>query len=142
MTHRILKSALPLVVAAALAVPAGAQIPIPPLPHVEIHIAHSHPPHARVEYRSEMPGPGYVWVKGFWDWDGGQWVWLPGRWERPASAGVVWVEPHYFRDGEGYRYEPGHWSNQRLAEGSDYREWREKHHHHGDRDHDHDEDHR
>lgn len=141
--HRLLKSILPVVVAAGLCAPAAAQIPVPPLPHVEIHFAHSHPPHPRHEYRAAMPGPGYVWVNGFWDWQATNWIWIPGRWERPAVEGSTWVEPHYYRESTGYRYEPGHWSNQRLEEGSDYREWREKHHHNGDREHeDHDHDQR
>ncbi|HWC65065.1 MAG TPA: YXWGXW repeat-containing protein [Thermoanaerobaculia bacterium] len=141
MTHRILKSVLPAAVAAALALPAAAQIPIPPLPHVEIHIAHSRPPRERVEYRTESPGRGYVWVRGFWDWEGGDWVWIPGRWERPAEPDAVWVQPHYYREGRDYRYEPGHWSTDRLRDGDDYREWREHHHRRHDRDHDRDRDH-
>jgi hypothetical protein len=139
MTHRILKSLLPAALVAAISVPAAAQIPIPPLPHMEIHIAHSAPPRPRAEYRAEMPGPGYVWVKGFWNWDGDQWVWIPGRWDRPAGVDVTWVDPHYFREEGGWRYEPGHWSNERVVEGRDYQEW-SKHHHRSDRDRDHDRD--
>ena len=24
------------------------------------------------------PGPGYVWVNGYWNWVNGGWVWVPG----------------------------------------------------------------
>jgi len=142
MTDRILKSLLPAALVAALSVLAAAQVPIPPIPHMEIHIAHSAPPHVRAEVRTTSPGAGYVWVNGFWNWDGGQWVWLPGRWERPASVDVTWVDPHYYREEGGWRYEPGHWSNERVVEGHDYQEWSRTHHHHDrDRDHDHGDDH-
>ncbi|HKB72068.1 MAG TPA: YXWGXW repeat-containing protein [Thermoanaerobaculia bacterium] len=148
--NRILKSILPAAVAAAIAIPAAGQIPIPPLPHMEIHIARSAPPRPRVEYRNVRPAADYVWVKGFWDWEGGEWVWIPGRWERPAGRDVTWVDPHYDREQDGWRYEPGHWSNERVVEGRDYREWSDKHHkrrdrdreHERDHDHDHDHDHR
>ena len=140
MTNRILKSILPAAFAAVIALPAAAQIPIPPLPHMEIHIAHSAPPHPRVEYRSESPGSDYVWIRGFWDWQGDQWVWIPGRWERPAGRDVTWVDPHYYRESDGWEYQPGHWSNEHVVEGRDYREW-SKHHHHRDRDHEHGDDH-
>jgi hypothetical protein len=94
------------------------------------------------------PAADYVWVKGFWDWEGGEWVGIPGRWERPAGRDVTWVDPHYDREQDGWRYEPGHWSNERVVEGRDYREWSDKHHKRRDRDreherdHDHDHDHR
>jgi hypothetical protein len=120
--------------AAILAAPATAQIPVPPLPSLEIHFAANAPPRPRVERRTVRPGSDYTWVAGSWDWQGSQWGWLPGRWVRPEARNVAWVRPVYVRDGGGYRYQPGHWSNQRIVEGSDYREWHEKHH--NDRDHD------
>ena len=36
------------------------------------------------------PGPGYVWVDGYWNWVGGRWVWVPGAWVLPAHARRVW----------------------------------------------------
>lgn len=127
-----------------LAGPALAQIPVP---NLEVHITSGPPPRIRHERRVARPGPDYVWVAGAYDWNGGQWAWVPGRWERPESRSVRWQAPRYIRDGGSYRYEPGHWSNQRLAEGNDYREWHEKHHNdrghdrRWDRDHDRDRDH-
>ena len=55
------------------------------------------------------PGPGYVWVDGYWDWVGGGWVWVPGRWVLPPRPGAVWVRSYVrpFRD--RFHYYRGHW---------------------------------
>ena len=119
--------------AALLAVPAFSQIPLPPMPNLEVHITNGHPPAAHYEHRPASPGHGYVWVAGSYDWQDGRWAWIPGRWDRP-EAHAYWVKARYVRDGNSYRYEPGHWSNQRLAMGTDYREWHDRHH--NDRNHD------
>src|SRR5215467_5957924 len=60
--NRFLKSVLPFAAAAAIAIPAIGQVPVPPVPHLEIHIAHSHPPYLRHEVRPASPGPGYIWI--------------------------------------------------------------------------------
>ena len=140
MVSKILKTLGPIAVAALVSIPAAAQIPVPPLPNLEIHISHSRPPRLRHERIPPRPADGYIWVGGSWDWQGSRWAWVPGRWDRPAERDVNWVRPRYVRDSGYYRYEPGHWSNQRVVEGEDYRGWREKHHH-GHRDRDRDRDH-
>lgn len=28
--------------------------------------------------------PGFIWVRGYWHWDGVGWVWKAGRWERES----------------------------------------------------------
>lgn len=39
------------------------------------------------------PGPGYVWVAGYWRANGYNRVWVPGCWQyRPAR--VVYAHPH------------------------------------------------
>ena len=136
MLCNLLRAAAALLVATVLAMPASAQIPVP-AGDLEIHIAHSHPPRARHEAIPPRPGEGYVWVAGYWGWQGDDWAWVPGRWEVPAQAGVTWVHPRYVHEYDSYRYEPGHWSHQRVVEGNDYREWRE-HHRHRDSDRDRD----
>jgi hypothetical protein len=50
------------------------------------------------------PGPGYVWVDGYWDWVGGRWVWMPGRWVLPPRRDLVWVGPVV-----DFRLHRGHW---------------------------------
>jgi len=56
------------------------------------------------------PGPGYIWIDGYWDWVGGGWVWVPGRWVLPPSPRAAWIGPVYRHDHGGYRYFRGHWT--------------------------------
>jgi hypothetical protein len=60
------------------------------------------PPEVRVEAETVSPGPGYVWTRGYWRWNGADYVWVPGGWvERPRPA-AVWVAGHWVR-------RPGGW---------------------------------
>jgi hypothetical protein len=121
------------VILCGLTVPALAQIPVPPLPGLDVRIAVGSPPAIRHEHRGPSPGHGYVWVTGFWHWDGERWDWVSGRWERPPAPEVYWVAPRYNHADRGYIYEPGHWSNQRVIVGDDVRErpeWRKHEHQH------------
>jgi len=69
------------------------------------------PPPAQEEVVVATPGPDYVWIGGYWDWDVGvrHYVWRAGRWDHPPHPEARWVAPHYeFRGGHHY-YHPGHW---------------------------------
>jgi len=55
------------------------------------------------------PGPGYVWVDGFWDLRGSRWVWAPGRWAYPPHARAVWVRSYWEPHGSSWRFHSGHW---------------------------------
>ena len=75
------------ILASAMAAPAFAQ--------VGIYIGHEPPP-LRYEVRPAIPGPGYVWTDGYWNWAGGRYVWVPGVWRRPPYAGCV-LDPSSLR---------------------------------------------
>jgi hypothetical protein len=53
------------------------------------------------------PGPDYVWVSGYWAWDGFRWVWVSGSWVLPPYSGAVWIGG-YWRGGIWYR---GYWGH-------------------------------
>lgn len=55
------------------------------------------------------PGPGYVWVSGFWNLNGGRWNWVNGRWAVPPRPHAVWVADRWERHGNNWRYRRGHW---------------------------------
>jgi YXWGXW repeat-containing protein len=116
MNSKVLqRTILGAVLAGGTALGALAQIPIPPLPGVDVRITTRRPPPLRYERRIVSPGAGYVWVKGFWNWNGDQWEWIPGRWDRPAVAEAYWIPARYIRTSRGTIYEPGHWSNQQVV---------------------------
>lgn len=83
------------------------------------------PPEPLYEQISTSPGDGFVWIDGYWHWNGYEWVWVNGRWERD-QAGYVYVEPNYDYVGDQYVYTPGYWSQpQRVPRGWHVRDHRD-----------------
>lgn len=72
------------------------------------------PPPSTVVVNSAVlsPGPDYVWVAGYWAWDGFRWVWMPGQWVLPPCPGAIWIGG-YWRGGV---WSHGYW-------GRGYRHW-------------------
>lgn len=109
------------VVACALAVPAAAQLPPPPPPlpdEIRPRIVVVAPPALRVETVVARPAPGYVWARGYWDWDGDSWAWVRGQWAMAPVRSATWVPASYRRVSSGWDYVPGHWSSQRVVRAS------------------------
>ena len=129
MNSKVLKrTILGAVLTGSFALGALAQIPIPPLPGIDVQITTRRPPPLRYERRIVSPGDGYVGVKGFWNWNGDRWEWVPGRWDRPAVADAYWIPARYIRTSRGTIYEPGHWSNQQVVINDEVRQnrwWRQ-----------------
>jgi WXXGXW repeat (2 copies) len=71
-------------------------VPPPPAPYV-------------VGAMGYAPGPGYVWVDGFWNLNAGRWAWVNGRWAVPPRPRSVWVADRWERRGQNWRYQRGHW---------------------------------
>ncbi len=124
--QRILLVAVVLGVSAAIA---QAQVELPGL---SVHITAGRPPAPRYEVRGASPGPGYVWVGGYWASDGGHWSWVRGHWDQPPESNAYWVRPRYVHSYGEYIYEPGHWSGQTVAVPDDVREHRSWRHHERD----------
>jgi len=76
--------------------------------------------------RPYCPGPGYVWIEGYWAPNG---VWVPGYWTPPVvyAPPPVYVGPYYAPHGH-YYYE-GHYHEGRHDEGR-YHEGHEGHRDH------------
>jgi hypothetical protein len=66
------------------------------------------PPPPRVEAVLVAPGPRYVWMPGYYRWDGA-YTWVPGRYELPPRPRAVWVAPHWARHPRGWYYVEGRW---------------------------------
>lgn len=72
--------------------------PVPPPP----------PPGAYVA-RGYAPGPGYVWVDGYYDWGGSRYVWVPGAWRRPPRPRAYWAPGHFAEHGRRHVWVRGGW---------------------------------
>lgn len=102
-------SHFPLLLLASAALTGCAVVPGPvdygpaygPAYSTTIYAAPPSPP-PRIEYRGLPPGPGQVWVDGYWNWGGSRYLWVPGRWsaQRPSQA---WGPQFWQRDSEPRR---------------------------------------
>ena len=87
---------------------------------IGVTIGREPPPAVRYEARPVAPGPGFVWVDGYWNWAGGRYVWVPGRWNRPPYEGAYWSHGHYDHYNDGWHYHEGHWDRE---DHGDHHEW-------------------
>jgi len=76
---------------------------------VGYYYATAPPPPLRADVIGVAPGPGYVWINGYWGWRGRGYAWVPGYYARPPRAHAVWVAPRWDRDRDRYRFREGHW---------------------------------
>ena len=67
------------------------------------------PPAAQVEVYGVAPGPGFVWVNGYWNWGGSRYVWAPGRWQRPPRPRARWESGRWENHHGRYAYKQGRW---------------------------------
>ena len=67
------------------------------------------PPPRVVRILPRRPGPGFVWINGYWYPTGNHYSWHNGYWARPPYAGARWIVPQY-RGGAFYagRWDGGH----------------------------------
>ena len=90
---------------AAPSVSAPVPQPVTPAPAV---VAPAAPPPLQVEVAPVPPGPDYVWMPGYWSWNGA-WVWVGGNYVVRPRPHAVWVGGHWTRHGRGYVWIGGHW---------------------------------
>ncbi|HKV64016.1 MAG TPA: hypothetical protein VJO16_19065 [Candidatus Acidoferrum sp.] len=87
-----------------LAIPAQSQA------HVDVGISvRIGPPVLPVYVQPICPGPGYIWVPGYWAYGPDGYFWVPGTWVEPPEVGVLWTPGYWaFEDGL-YVWSPGYW---------------------------------
>ena len=61
----------------------------------DVRTAPPPPRYAQGFGRPPMPGPGFLWVDGYWNWIGGNYAWVGGYWTQPPFAGGYWVAPRF-----------------------------------------------
>src|SRR4029079_4047918 len=67
------------------------------------------PPPPVAEVVAVSPGPGYVWVPGYHQWNGSAYVWVGGRWETGPHPNAHWAPGHWQHARHGWHWVPGHW---------------------------------
>jgi hypothetical protein len=71
--------------------------------------ARTAPPPIRVETYGPAPGPGYLWINGYWGFRGNDYYWVSGRWERPPRGHRRWEDGRWERRGGRYQWREGRW---------------------------------
>ncbi|MBK6631912.1 MAG: YXWGXW repeat-containing protein [Betaproteobacteria bacterium] len=85
------------------------------------HVIVVPPPPPQYEVVHVAPQPGYIWIGGYWGWNGRAHHWVPGRWDAPRH-GHRW-EPHRWEQhGKEWRERPGRWERDDRAHDRDGRE--------------------
>ena len=67
------------------------------------------PPPGRVEVIGVAPGPGFVFVRGYWRYDRDNYVWVSGRWAPVERRYHEWVPGHWAHDRHGWYWVEGRW---------------------------------
>src|SRR6266700_4580591 len=102
---RIARFVFALVLAAgilAIPAPSHAQVAV----GVSVRIG---PPALPVYAQPICPGPGYIWVPGYWAYGDDDYFWVPGTWEIAPEPGFLWT-PGYWGWNEGfYAWHAGYW---------------------------------
>ena len=74
-------------------------------PVIDVRVA---PPPPRHEFAPEARA-GYVWMPGYWDWEGHHHVWVKGHWQR-ARHGYAFRSPQWVQEGDHWVLHRGTWS--------------------------------
>ena len=80
-----------------------------PLPLVSVVYVDRAPPAAYNEVVTVAPGPGYVWVGGYYGWSGRDYLWNRGYWSLPARGYTTWNPGYWHRHDRGHYWVPGQW---------------------------------
>jgi hypothetical protein len=74
------------------------------------------PPVHLVDALTAQPGPGYVWIDGYWNWGAQGYEWVYGHWQIPPSVNHTWTPPNYEKHGDGVRYNLGRWEERPVED--------------------------
>jgi hypothetical protein len=79
--------------------------------HAQVVVRIGPPPRHAVEV---VPAPspahrGWVWIPGYYRWDGRRYVWVGGRYVRPPRPGAVWVAGVWRPERGGQVWHAGYW---------------------------------
>lgn len=103
---RLLKTLAPALIlllgVAAVPTPGAAAVSV----GISVGIA---PPLLPVYEQPPIPGPGYIWVPGYWAWGPEGYYWVPGTWVLAPEPGVLWTPGYWGWSAGLYYWHPGYW---------------------------------
>jgi hypothetical protein len=67
------------------------------------------PPPIPVYVQPPIPGPGYIWVPGYWAWGDDDYYWVPGTWVLAPTVGYLWTPGYWHWRDDGYYWRAGYW---------------------------------
>src|SRR5579864_4826046 len=97
MLAALLFAALPFASNAQVAIGVSVDLAPPPLP------VYTQPP---------CPGPGYIWVPGYWAYGDDDYYWVPGTWALAPEVGFLWTPGWWGWGDGGYVFHSGYWGPQ------------------------------
>lgn len=91
---------------------AGFALAMPPASSAQVAIGVSvriGPPPLRVYEQPMAPGPGYLWMPGYWAYGPDGYYWVPGAWVVPPEPGLLWTPGYWGWEDGYYRWHRGYW---------------------------------
>ena len=88
-------------------------MPAPSFAQLSVSVTFA-PPELPVYEQPVIPGPGYIWTPGYWQWspDDGDFYWVPGTWVQPPEPEVLWTPGYWSWGGDAYNWNDGYWGPQ------------------------------
>jgi hypothetical protein len=104
------RSSLRLILAfgSSLALPLLCPGPAPAQMNISLAVG-APPPPLPVYVQPPIPAYGYLWVPGYWAWNGDDYFWVPGAWVLPPEPGLLWTPGYWGWNGGAYVFNPGYW---------------------------------
>jgi hypothetical protein len=67
------------------------------------------PPVLPVYVQPICPGPGYIWVPGYWAYGPDGYFWVPATWVEPPEVGLLWTPGYWAWEDDFYIWHAGYW---------------------------------
>jgi hypothetical protein len=67
------------------------------------------PPPLPVYVQPVIPGPGFIWVPGYWAYGDDGYYWVPGTWVEPPTVGLLWTPGYWGWNGGEFVFNEGYW---------------------------------